>query len=50
MCNRYNEWLQILDKKFDFSNKLPQLRDLDDFLQAETGFRVRPTMGILSQR
>ena len=31
-------------------NRIPQLKDLDEYLQSETGFRLKPVHGILSQR
>lgn len=42
--------MKKLEKNFDFDKNIPQLKHLDDYLNAETGFRLRPTHGILSQR
>ena len=39
-----------LERQFDFKRRIPQLRELDDYLYSETQFHIRPTHGILSQR
>jgi phenylalanine-4-hydroxylase len=50
MSRRYEKQMEKIERHFDFHKKIPQLKDLESYLQAETGFRIRPTHGILSQR
>lgn len=33
-----------------FSKRIPQLNELNNYLKNKTGFTIKPTHGILSQR
>ncbi|KAM3143450.1 hypothetical protein pb186bvf_004511 [Paramecium bursaria] len=50
MSARYLRNLQKLEKDLGIQYGIPQLDDIDAYLQAETGFRIKATHGILSQR
>ncbi|CAD8057325.1 unnamed protein product [Paramecium sonneborni] len=50
MSQRYLRNLQKIENALGFKYKIPQLRDIDAYLKAETGFRLKATHGILSQR
>ncbi|KAM3143449.1 hypothetical protein pb186bvf_004510 [Paramecium bursaria] len=50
MSNRFLKNLARIENQLGFHHKIPQLRDIDAYLQAETGFRLKATHGILSQR
>lgn len=41
---------QDLEKEIKISQKIPQLGELSEYLQRKTGFTIKPTHGILSQR
>lgn len=48
---RYLENFQKLERHCGLSReRIPQLKDLDEYLYSETGFRIKPVHGILSQR
>ncbi|CAD8116452.1 unnamed protein product [Paramecium sonneborni] len=50
MSQRYLNNLVKIEQALGFKYKIPQLRDIDAYLRAETGFRIKATHGILSQR
>lgn len=50
MSGRFEQQITKLERQFDFKTRIPQLNELDQYLFAETQFRIRPTIGILSQR
>ncbi|CAD8119160.1 unnamed protein product [Paramecium primaurelia] len=50
MSQRYLNNLVKIENALGFKYKIPQLRDIDAYLRAETGFRIKATHGILSQR
>lgn len=49
--DRFGENFKKLEKYCGLSrNRIPQLKDIDEYLYSETGFRLKPVHGILSQR
>jgi len=51
MCSQYLACWEKLRKKCSLSDEhIPQLRVINEYLQAETDFRIKITHGILSQR
>jgi phenylalanine-4-hydroxylase len=50
MSGRFLEQSRELDRALGISKRIPQLGELSSYLQARTGFRIKPTHGILSQR
>ncbi|CAD8049191.1 unnamed protein product [Paramecium primaurelia] len=50
LSQRYLKNLQKIENALGFKYKIPQLSEIDAYLQAETGFRIKATHGILSQR
>ncbi|CAK82056.1 unnamed protein product (macronuclear) [Paramecium tetraurelia] len=50
LAKRYLKNLEKIEKALGFKYKVPQLNDIDAYLRAETGFRIKATHGILSQR
>lgn len=49
--DRYVENFKKLERYCGLSkDRIPQLKDLDEYLQSTTGFRLKPVHGILSQR
>jgi len=51
MCKQYRECFKKIEDNCGMSeNNIPQLRDLSRYLTSETGFRMKPVHGILSQR
>lgn len=50
-CTVYRENLKILQKeKVLTGDRIPQIRDVNKFLQKKTGFELRPCSGLLSAR
>lgn len=39
-----------LKKELNIAERIPQLQNVSDYLQCKTGFRIKPTYGIISQR
>jgi phenylalanine-4-hydroxylase len=50
MSNRYEVQMKKLEKEFMISQRVPQLNELSVYLKNKTGFTLKPTHGILSQR
>jgi len=51
-CGEYLEALEALQKNIGAYklNSIPQLKDISSFLINQTGFRLRPTAGLISSR
>eukprot|EP00658_Telonema_sp_P-2_P009564 TRINITY_DN1356_c0_g1_i4.p1 TRINITY_DN1356_c0_g1~~TRINITY_DN1356_c0_g1_i4.p1 ORF type:complete len:486 (-),score=91.47 TRINITY_DN1356_c0_g1_i4:483-1940(-) len=50
-CDEYLASMNSFEKYVEFGpDKIPQIRDISDFLQQETGFQLRPIAGLLSAR
>jgi phenylalanine-4-hydroxylase len=50
-CPEYLEIIPRMEQRCGYSpDRIPQAQDISDFLQAETGFRLRPVAGLLSSR
>lgn len=50
MSQRFLKHSKDLNKELNIDKRIPQLKELSDYLQSKTGFRIKPTHGILSQR
>ena len=50
MSERYLTQMKALEKELNVSQRIPQLSELSDYLHKKTGFTMKPTHGILSQR
>ena len=51
MCKQFNANLDKFEKHIGTGpDKIIQLRDISGYLLSETGFRLKPVHGILSQR
>jgi phenylalanine-4-hydroxylase len=50
MSERYLKQMKALDKELNISERIPQLSELSEYLHKRTGFTLKPTHGILSQR
>lgn len=50
MSKRFLKNLNKVEKALGYNHKLPELRDIDAYLRAETGFRIKAASGILDQR
>ena len=51
MCKQYLECFEKLQKNCGLNeNTMPQLNVINEFLLSTTGFRLKPTHGILSVR
>jgi len=50
-CEEYLESLEMMIKETGYArNNVPQLQDINEFLISRTGFKLRPTAGLLSSR
>ena len=50
-CKKFVDNFKKLEKYYGLSeNKIIQLRDIDEIIQKETGFKVKAVHGIISQR
>jgi len=50
-CEEYLEAMELLQKEAGYSrNKIPQLQDINEIVQSRSGFKLRPTAGLLSSR
>ena len=50
-CTEYRRALADLERHCEFGlDRIPQGREVSDFLQSRTGFRLRPVAGLLSPR
>lgn len=50
MSQRYENQMKKLEREFLFTERIPQLNELNSYLKNKTGFQIKPTHGILSQR
>lgn len=50
MSERFEFQMEKLNKEFKVENRIPQLEELSQYLQSQTGFRLKPVHGIVSQR
>lgn len=51
LCEVYNNNMKKFVKNCGLSRtRMPQLRDLDQYLESESGFRLKVVNGLLSQR
>ena len=50
MSQRFLKHSKDLNKELKIEKRIPQLKELSEYLQSKTGFRIKPTHGILSQR
>ena len=50
MSSRYEIQMKKLEKEFLMGQRIPQLNELSVYLKNKTGFTLKPTHGILSQR
>ena len=50
MSQRLLKHSNDLNKELKIDKRIPQLKELSEYLQSKTGFRIKPTHGILSQR
>ena len=51
MCKQFNENLDKFEKQIGTGpGRITQFRDISDYLLSETGFRLKPVHGILSER
>lgn len=50
-CDEYLKALELMKKEAGYArNRIPQLQDINEFLLAKSGFKLRPTAGLLSSR
>jgi len=50
-CDEYLEALELMKKEAGYSrNRIPQLQDINEFVASRSGFKLRPTAGLLSSR
>ncbi len=50
MSERFEYQMEKLNKEFKVESRIPQLEELSQYLQSQTGFRLKPVHGIVSQR
>lgn len=50
MCEKFLTSIKDIEKEFKIDQRIPQLAELSDYLKSKTGFTIKPTHGILSQR
>jgi phenylalanine-4-hydroxylase len=50
MSQRFLKHSEELNKELKLDQRIPQLSELSQYLHSRTGFRIKPTHGILSQR
>ena len=50
MSSKFLHESEMLNKELNVENRIPQLRELSEYLHSRTGFTIKPTHGILSQR
>lgn len=50
MCDRFLSNIEELSKEVKIDQRIPQLNELSNYLNKKTGFTIKPTHGILSQR
>lgn len=50
-CREYRQIIPMMERHCGFgTERIPQAQDISDFLQAKTGWRLRPVAGLLSSR
>lgn len=50
-CDEYLVALDLMKKEAGYSrNRIPQLQDINEFVTSRSGFKLRPTAGLLSSR
>lgn len=50
-CSEYLEALELMKQEAGYSrDRIPQLQDINEFVSARSGFKLRPTAGLLSSR
>lgn len=50
-CEEYNNIIPLLEDRCGYSTtNIPQQRDISNFLESRTGFKLRPVSGLLSSR
>ena len=50
MSQRYQAQMKKVEKEFLISEKIPQLNEVNAYLKHKTGFQIKPTYGLLTQR
>ena len=50
MCETFLKNVSEIEKEFKADQRIPQLAELSNYLKSKTGFTIKPTHGILSQR
>jgi phenylalanine-4-hydroxylase len=50
-CKEFKDCIKSFEKNVGFRNdEIPQIEDISAFLQTETGWRLKPVGGLLTQR
>ena len=50
MSDRYQYQMERMTNFLKIEKKMPQLHDLNLYLQSQSGFKLKPVHGIVSQR
>jgi phenylalanine-4-hydroxylase len=50
MSERFLKYKEELEREVNISQRIPQLRELSNYLEQRTGFVIKPVHGILNQR